>query len=161
MANNVKVSFGTSTAITITLASLATSAVGVGREATAVDNTTNLFLDAFVTVKIKTNGSGPTGDKAVYVYAAFSEDGTIWPDTVTGSDAGITLTQPTNLVLLGAINAVAASTTYIRTFPMSSAWGGLLSRKWSIVVVNATGNVFDSTSGNFLVQYSGVFETVG
>lgn len=155
--SSVKVAFGSSTAITVTLASLAN---GGARESAAIDNSSNLYLDAFITCKVKT-GTTPTGDKAIYVYAAFSEDGTIYPDTVTGSDAGITLVSPTELVLLMVINCPSATTTYIKTASLLPAWGGPgLPRKWSLVFLNSTGTTLDSTGGNFVIQYTGVTQTV-
>ena len=52
----VNVKYATSTAITCTLASLASSATA-GRGCAAVDNSTNLYDDALVTIAVKTSSS--------------------------------------------------------------------------------------------------------
>lgn len=147
------------TAITITLASLASAGA---RESNTVDNTSNLYLDALVQLRIKTNASVPASDKAVYVYAWGVNDPTtpIYPDAVTGSDAGITLQSPTQLPLLGVIFCPTASTTYTMV-PKSIAgvFGGALPQKWGIVVVNTVGQAFDTTGGNFLLAYQGIYAT--
>jgi hypothetical protein len=151
----------TSTAITITLASLASSATA-GRESASVDNSSNLYLDALVQVKAKLATGTPANDKAIYIYVAGSEDGTKWVDTVTGADAAITLRDPTNLTLLGVINTPdAGAVTYVSNpMAVAAAFGGTLPRKWSIIIRNYTGLAFDATAGNLAVTYSGVTATV-
>lgn len=150
---------GAATAITCTLASLAS---GSSRESNSVDNTTNLYLDALVQVKVKTNASAPTGDKAVYVYAWGVNDTSspMYPDAVTGSDAAITPNSPTQLMLLGSIFCPAASSTYIM-LPRSVAalFGGSMPGKWGLVITNATGNALDATGGSFVVSYQGILAT--
>jgi hypothetical protein len=147
--------------ITITLASLAS---GAARESSVIDNVTNLFLDALVEVKVTTNASAPTGDKAVYVYAYASADYTAtatYPDAVAGAgDAAVTMNNPTQLKLLGIIFCSSASTTY-RMEPASVAqlFGGILPAKWGIVVLNSTGNALDATAGNHEAQYQGIYAT--
>src|SRR3989304_5872418 len=71
---DIKKAYGTSTAITITLASLAHSD-NAGRESAAIDNGTDKFIDALVQIAIKLAAGTPSADKAVYVYAYGSEDG--------------------------------------------------------------------------------------
>ena len=72
-----------------------------GRESTVIDNATNLYLDAQVRVSLSV-GSVPASAQ-VLVYAYGSEDGSLYPDTVTGSDAAVTLENPTVLRLAGII----------------------------------------------------------
>ena len=158
MAADIKLKLGsTNQALTVTLASLASSATA-GRESTAVDNRTNLFLDALVTVKIKLTTGTPGNDKAVYVYAYGSvDDGTTYPDAVTGTDAAITLNDPVNLRLIGVINAVAQSTTYKSgPFSVAAAFGGVLPAFWGIVIRNYTGIAFTATGGDHAAVYQGV-----
>lgn len=159
---SVKQAFGGATGITITLASLASSAT-VGRESASVDNTTNLYLDALVQVKIKTGAGAPANDKAVYVYIAGSVDnGTTWPDPATGADASITITSTSNTLKLGAvINVVSAATNYIsEPISVASLFGGSMPTKWSIVVINFAGQALDTTEANHTKQYNGVSQTV-
>lgn len=159
---NAKIAYGTDAqAITVTLASLAS---GSSRESALIDNVTNLFLDALVQAKVKTNASAPTGDKAVHVYCWGGVDYTAtatYPDTVTGADAAITPNSPTQLKYLGSIWTPAASTTYIGgPFSIAERFGGTLPAKWGLVFTNATGNALDATGGSFEVQYQGVYATV-
>lgn len=137
--------------ITITLTSLANAAA---QQSTAIDNTVNQDLDAGVMVKIKTNASGTSANGFVSVYAYGSaDDGTTYSDTCTGSNGSVTLTAPPNVKLIGVINAVANSTTYI-SGPMSvaAAFGGYLPGKWGIVVVNSTGATLDASVGSAIFE---------
>jgi hypothetical protein len=145
-------------AITCTITSLANASGvnGAGRASTAVDNTTNLFLDALVQVKIKTSASALGNDKLVYVYAyGTSDGGTDYTDGITGTDAGFTATNPPNVKLLGTINAVASSTTYVGgPWSVANAFGGVLPDHWGIFVVNFTGQTLDASVGS--AWYQGV-----
>lgn len=151
-----KIKYGTSTAITITLASLGTSAT-VGRESTAIDNTTNRFVDALVYVKIKVGDGTIANDKAAYVYAYGSEDGTNYAENITGSDAAYTQLDPTALRLIGVIPLPAKQVTY-KSQPMSvaQAFGGRLPRKWGIVVRNYCGIALTGTAGDHAASYTGI-----
>jgi hypothetical protein len=141
--------------ITITLASLAD---GSAREATAVDNSTDLFLDALVTLKTKT-GPGTIGsDPYLYLYVIGTDDsGTTWPDPATGADAAITPTLNTKARLLGAVNLAAVTTAYIAgPFSVLAAFGGVaIPKKWSIVAVNSCGVALSSTAGDHVLSYQG------
>lgn len=159
MATDLKQKLGaTNQALTITLASLASSATA-GRESTVVDNTTNLFLDALVTVKVKTSASALANDKACYVYAYGTvDDGTTYSDTATGSDAAITMTDPPNMRLIGVVNCPAVSTTYKSgPFSVAGAFGGILPAKWGIVLRQFTGQALDATGGSHAVVYQGIY----
>lgn len=148
--------FGSSTSLTITLASLGATA---SRESTAVDNTTNLFLDALVYVKVKLATGTPSADKALYVYAYGSEDGTNYGDNATGTDAALTMRIPTNLRLIGVINTPDSGALTYKSQPMSiaQAFNGVLPRKWGIVVTNASGLALDATGSNHSASYTGVY----
>lgn len=153
-----KILYGTSTAITCTLASLASSSTA-GRSSVAVDNSSTLFDDALVTVAVKTNGSAPTGAKAVFAYVYGSEDGTNYDGSsaeAEGTDIAVTFDSPTNLKGPVLISCPAASTTYKKMFAVASLFGGVLPRKWGLVIQNQTGNALDTTEGNHVKTYSGV-----
>jgi hypothetical protein len=156
---SIKLAYASSQAFTLTLASLGSSATD-GRESTAIDNTTNLYVDALVQIKVKTSASALANDKAVYVYAYGSEDGSTYTDPATGSDAAISLPTPTNMRLIGVIACPAVSTTY-ESQPMSvaTAFGGYLPRKWGIVVRNYTGQNLDATEGSHSYSYTGISYT--
>jgi hypothetical protein len=157
--SSIKLAYGTSTALTCTLASLATAGA---RECTAVDNTSNLFTDALVYIAAKLQAGSPASDKAIYVYAYGSEDGTNYGDNVTGSDAAVTLRSPTNLRLIGVIAVPDSGALTYKSHPMSvaAAFGGVLPRKWGIVVQNATNVTLSATEGDHAKSYTGVYATV-
>lgn len=156
---NIKLEYGTSTAITITLASLAASTTA-GRESTAIDNGTNKFIDALVTVICQLATGTPASEQGIYVYAYGSEDGTNYQDNATGSDAALTFRSPTNMVLLGRIETPAAVTggqTFKGVFSVAQGFGGILPRKWGIVVKNSS-NLALASSGNS-ASYTGIYYT--
>jgi hypothetical protein len=158
-----KIAYAVSAPITITADSLAP---GSARQAAAVDNTVNLYLDAQVTVVCVLSAGTPGSDKSINIYVAGSEDGTKWPgegsgnnDGVTGADAAITLESPTNLRLLGSISAPTANKTYTSQ-PMSvaAAFANLMPRKWAIVIEDRTGMAFGTGCS---ASYTGVYSTNG
>jgi len=153
---DIKEKFGTSNqAITCTLASLANNAA---RQATEVDNATNLFLDALVFLKVKTGASGVTASGAVYIYAYATVDGgTTRTENAGATDAAITLTVPTNARLVGIVNAVAVAVTYLGgPFSVAAAFGGTLPEKWGLIIENRTGGALDATEANHAKIYQGV-----
>jgi hypothetical protein len=157
---DIKQAFGSSTAMTCSLASLSSSAT-VGRESTAVDNTTNLYLDAIVQLIVTLQSGTPGSDKTVYVYAYGSEDGSDYTDNATGSDASITLRTPTNMCLIGSIYCPDSGGLTYKGQPMrvAPAFGGVLPRKWGIVIVNYTAVTLSSTEGDHSKTYTGVYFT--
>lgn len=157
-----KEAFGGNTAITVTLNSLANASA---RQAAAVDNSSNLYLDAQVTVTAAVGTVSAGG--SISVYAAGSIDGTTWPgegsannDGVTGSDAAITLESPTNLTLIGVINTPTSSKTYVsQPISVAAAFNNVLPRNWTIIVLNNTGAAFSASGCS--AHYNGVFVTQG
>jgi hypothetical protein len=155
---SIKEAFGTSNqTITCTITSLANNGQ---RGSTVVDNSSNLFTDALVTVRVKTNSSGTSATGTVNVYAyATSDGGSNYTDGVSGSDGASTLTAPPNARLIGVINCVANSATYVGgPFSVAAAFGNVLPEKWGIIVENKTGATLDASVGNSF--YQGVYQTV-
>lgn len=159
---SVKIAYGTSTAIVITLASLASSATA-GRTCTAVDNSSNLFDDALVTLAFKTSSSALANDKTVYVYVYGSEDGTVFNASSAegvGTDGASTPDSPTNMKGPIAVSCPAVSTTYRTVFSVAGFFAGRMPKKWGFVVRNFTGQALDSTGGNHQATYTGITYTV-
>lgn len=157
-AADIKQAFGTSTAMTCTLASLTE---GSARECTAVDNTTDKFLDALVHFNIKLQTGTPASDKAINIYVYGSEDGTDYTDNATGSDAAITLRSPTNLRLIAIIHTPDSGGLTYKSHPINiaAAFGGPMPRKWGIVIENKTNITFSATEGDHTKEFSGIFAT--
>jgi hypothetical protein len=159
--SDVKTAYGSSgQALTITLTSLADASA---RESTAISNESNLFLDVLITCKLKTQNSGSiVAPSSAFVYAYGTVDaGSEWPDTVTGTDAAITLNSPTQLPLLGVVYAAAINTTY-KAGPWSLArlYGGKMPSRWGVVVLNEFGTALSGTGSDHVVEYQGVYATV-
>lgn len=133
----IKDAFAAVTAFTITLASLASSVAGVGRQSTMVDNTTNLFISAIISLTVKV-GTTPTANSVIWVYLIRSNKDTtaIRDDTAGATDAGITIV---NAQLLGIIPIPAATSNvaYNRNFDTSAL--GPLGPEWGIALVNGSG----------------------
>jgi len=143
-----KIAYSASTALTITLTALASSAT-VGRQATVVDNSVNLYDDVLVTLDVTTSASALANDLAVYVYVSGSEDGTNFTqdDGVMGaSDAAYTVNNPSNLAGPVAIYCPTSSKVYNKIFSVAQMFAGVMPRKWTIVVVNYTGQNLGTSS---------------
>lgn len=152
--STLNVAYAASTAITITAGTLATSST-VGRESAVVDNTSNKFVDALVGISATANGT-PTANTFLSLYAYGSEDGTSYNDNATGSDAALTLRSPTNLRLIGQLAFPASANPTIKgVFNVAQAFGGILPRKWGIVVVQGSGVALSA----FTATYTGVTYT--
>jgi hypothetical protein len=168
MAADYKIKYATPVDLTITLASLATSSTRVaGRESTAVDNGTNLYVDALVAGKF-TVGTTPTISTFidVWIYAARDETPT-YPTLVTtgitGSDAGATAATEgirSNAMRLGATVLVDATTSDrgydFAPFSVAALYGGVLPRRWGVFVTHNTGVNLNSTGGNHKITYTGI-----
>ncbi len=138
---------GASTAMTITLASLATSTVGVGRQSTMISNTDNAQM---VRVFFKvTLGTSPTTNKSIQFYLLNGDDpssSNIRTDAADASDAGITIyTAP--LVFI-----IQTDSTTGRIYR-----GSFLIRnpgpEWGIAVVHDTAVNLHATGGSHELRY--------
>lgn len=162
---NIKIAYAASAALTCTLASLATSStLLVGREATAIVNTTNLYVDYRVTAKI-TTGTSPTVDSEIRIYAyAVMNDTPAYPDTITGTDSGVTLTnayiRDAGLTLIGATsNSATSSIGYpIRCLTIAEAFGHCPTR-WGLWITHSTGVNLHATGGNHVLTQIGAYYT--
>lgn len=153
MATTTKAVYGTQNqSITCTITSLTT---GSSRQSTAIDNTTNLYLDSLVSIIVKSGASSTATTGTVVVYAAGTSDGTNYTDNADGPDGSFTPTSPTNLKIIGIVNVVANATTYYGgPFSVAAAFGGILPEKYTIVVTNSTGGTLDASVGS--LNYQGV-----
>lgn len=144
----------TNQAITITFNSLADDGK---RESTAVSNSTSLFLDVLVQLKVSTNASNDsTGDKSVYVYAYGTADaGTSYSGNASGTDNsfGTDPQQLQNCRLIGIVYAPTADKIY-ESDPMSvaNAFGGRLPERWGVIAHNKTGYTLNSSGNSAFYQ---------
>lgn len=167
VAGDVKTEYAASSALTITLASLATSATLVaGQESTAVDNTTNKYLDYLIAGKI-TTGTTPTDAKEIRVYVyGQAEDVPTYPDVFDGLDSAetVTSTQIRDAALrLAAV--IATNTTSDRIYwfgPLSVAalFGGQMPKRFGVFVTHSTVAALNATAGNHAIWITPKYETV-
>src|SRR5208283_4882421 len=154
MAGNILGNYGSSSGtITCSLTSLNN---GNQRQSTYIDNTSNLFTDAFVQATIKTGSSGvsATGYIQLYLYGTV-DGGSHYSYAATGSDASYTI--PTNAALrpLGRIGVGANATIYTEIFSVAAAFGGSIPARWGVIVDNETGASFDGTTA--ILYYQGIY----
>jgi hypothetical protein len=150
---------GTPTAITLSLASLASDTnLVAGRASTAVDNSSVDAIDFMVGGKV-TTGTGPTSSRQIEVWLYGSYDGTSYSGGATGTDGNLTPTgSKTLLRLLMAIPTTSTSNvTYTwGPFSVAQAFGGIVPYKWGVYVVHNTGVALNATAGNHEAIYTAV-----
>lgn len=157
-----KLKYASSATLTITLASLATSATRVaGRESTAVDNTSNLYIDALLSGKI-TTGTTPSAGKQIDIWVYCDDGNDAYPGVLDGTDSDETITSERirngSMALAKSleIDATDDRTYFFRGISVASLFGGIMPRKWGVFVVHDTGANLNSTGGNHEIRYVGI-----
>ena len=163
---DLKLSYGTASDLTITLASLATDAnLLTGRESAAIDNTSLLVLDYLVSGKV-TTGTNPTTAKSIEVWAVGSWDGTNWPDVFDGTDSAETITSADikasvcRFVAAMATSATSNVAYHFGPVSLAAAFGGVLPPKIVLFVTHSTAVALNATAGNHQIRLQPVFQTV-
>lgn len=161
-----KISYGTRTAMTIALASLASDAnLLVGVESDAVDNGTDLAIDHILDGKI-TTGTSPTASKEIRVYVAASWDGTAWPDAFDGTGSAETITSSDirndaiKLAKVLGTDGTSNRSYYFDGVSVAQLYGGRMPRKYVVFVTHSTGVSLNATAGNHAIAYTPIYETV-
>jgi hypothetical protein len=150
--------YGTTTAMTITLASLASDTnLVAGRQSTVAANGTDDAIDALVGGKV-TTGTTPTASKQIEVWLFGSYDDTEYSAGAGASDANLTPDTKTLLKLLTIIPTVNTSDKAYRWGPFSvaQAFGGVMPENWGVYIVHNTGVNLNATGGNHEVHYTPV-----
>lgn len=141
MSSIISANFGAAIPFTITLASLANSSGGVGRQSTLIDNTSNRYQKIHIYWEIATGSSGQTGGDGIYFYL-IKADTVISPDTITdggGSlDAGITIVSAKQID--GAVVTGTNSQIYQGDCIINNP-----GPCWGIAVVNGSGAALASS----------------
>jgi len=150
---SAKLQYDALSLFTITAAALANAAA---RQSSAVQWDSLQLLDAAVYIEVTLASGAPAGDKKVNVYLFFSMDGTNYTEGAGASDAAVTMTTPTNFILLGSIETPtdkAGAAAWKKWFPsIAEKLGGYVPLRWGIVVENKTGQAFTA----FSAKYKGV-----
>lgn len=164
---NVKVEYAASAALTMTLASLASDTnLLAGRQSTAVDNSSNKYLDYLVGGKVKA-GTSPTASKSIELWLFGQEDDTpTYPDTLGASDANVTMTtsdiKNAAMFLIQAIptDSTTGRVYWFRPTGIAQYFGGAVPKHWGIFIVHNMGVALDSTGGNHVLSYQPIYATV-
>lgn len=157
----VTTTYATTAACTVT--NIESLTADAWASATQVDNTSNNYVDVLVGGVMVTSATPVAGDTInIYVAATYSDTDTDVGGAVdtTGAIGTATevLTETTefikeNLTLLAVVTADTTSAEQYHFGPISvaSAFGGVMPRKWTIIVHNnttetmGTGNTIDYT----------------
>lgn len=162
---DIKPLYAASAAITCSLQTgpLASSSTFTsGRESLAIDNNTNRMLDERITAKI-TTGTTPTASTEirVYAYAALSDTPT-YPDTITGTDANVSLTNSqildSGFVALG-VTAVSGTSNVgypIRCLTLARAFGHM-PKRYGLYITHNTAVALNATAGNHVLTRIGAY----
>jgi hypothetical protein len=143
MATDLKLKYGSATALTVTgLNSLAAAAYATSN---AVDNTTNLYLDYLIELTIA--NVAEAGNLQAAVYAISSLDGTNYSDNQSGN-------QPYAFKYVGMLPLNGTGPWRSAAMSVSAAFNGSIPPYFKIVILNDAG-VTLAASGNS-VQYVGV-----
>jgi len=152
---SIKNAYATKATITVTLASLTN---GSAREATVISNASNLYADALLRCKMKGQASG-TGVVSVWAYAALG-DSSGYTDGATGSDAAFTAANILNAAFVGNIQMNQTTAVVGGPLSIAAAFGGVLPAEWGLIFKNESGATLSATSGDFVIEYQGVYQTV-
>lgn len=148
MANVIKDKFA-GTTVAITVASMASSVLGVGQQSDAQDNSTLGYGRLQIFVKIKL-GPSPTGNRAVYVYF-IRGDGTNREDGAGAADAAYTAK---NVGTLGILNTGPSPSTgdVLQAIYTVVSPGP----QWVVAISHDTVAALDSSGASHLVSYIGL-----
>jgi hypothetical protein len=162
---NIKTEYAASSALTITLASLATDTnLLTGRESAEVDNTSNKYLDYLLAGKI-TTGTTPTTAKQIEVHVIGLMEDATYPDVFDGTDSAETITAAEIKRAICQVAAILETTnTSDRTYPfgpisVASLFGGVLPKKFVVFVTHNTGVNLNSTGSNQAIYITPVYAT--
>jgi hypothetical protein len=162
---SIKIEYASSSALTITLASLATSSTKlVGRESGAVDNTSNKYVDYLIAGKI-TTGTSPTAAKSIEVHVIGLMEDSTYPDVFDGTDSAETITNAEiKASICRQVAYIQTTSTSDVTYgfgPVSvaSRFGGVMPKKFVVFVTHDTAVNLNSTGGNQAIHITPVYYT--
>jgi len=158
---SIKEAFGTATAFTKTNANIATSATA-GWKSNAIDNTSNLYLDASVMAYLAAVNTPPANNKAIYLFAFSLIEGTTYTSTgdgtIDGSEGTVTYpdvgTLPVVAPILDVIYyPVQNKVLNSKASSVAARFDGVLPPKWCIGMVNYSGMTLSVTNIFYIEKY--------
>jgi hypothetical protein len=165
--STLKSGYNADAALTLTLASLASStSLVAGRESTAVDNGTTLAVDYLVSGKI-TTGTSPTVNTNIEIWVvAPIEDTPTWPDVFDGTDSDESVTSRNVLFSCAAlahiitVDATSDRTYPVKPFSVAQLFGGVCPKQFGVFVVHNTGVALNATGSNHALYAQPILPTV-
>lgn len=151
-------------ALTITLASLATSStLLVGRQSSVVDNTTNVDLDHILSGLI-TVGTTPTANTFIEVWVTapvkIVSGSATYPDSFgasdaafTSSSAGVKAASFRRAARMLCDSATSNRGYYFPGVSIASLFGGQMPKYWGVFVTHSTAVNLNATAGNHYLHY--------
>lgn len=162
---SLKTEYGTSTALTNAVESLASSSNWTaGYESAVVDNTTNKYLD-YVIDGFYTVGTTPIANTEIRIYVVARWDGTNWPDVFDGTTGAETVTSEgvrDGFARLGAVIRVDSTTSdraYPFAFSVASLFGGVCPPEFLLFTAHNCNASLNATGGNQVTRFRGVYAT--
>lgn len=162
---SIKIAYGTSTALTNAVASLASSSTWVaGYESDVVDNTSNLYVDYSIEGHY-TVGTTPTASTEIRIYVVASFDGTNWPDVFDGTTSTETVTSAgvrdgfAKLAAVMQCDSTTSDRAYYFSFTVASLFGGICPAKFVLFTTHNTAVNFNATAGNQVTNVRGAYYT--
>ena len=152
--------FGTATAFTKTNANLASSATA-GWKSNAIDNSSNLYLDALVSIELAAVNTAPASNQAVYLYAYSLIEGSAYASTgdgtIDGTEGTVTFPNISTLQIVLPILGIVPYPVQNRAinspaFSVARCFGGILPPKWGIAMVNFSGMTLSVTNIYYIEQ---------
>lgn len=163
---DIKLAYGTATASTGGLTSLASSSDWTaGYEWFVIDNSTDKALDYQVQVQW-TVGTTPTTNTQGRVYLVGSYDGSTWPDVIDGTPSAETWTSAgvrDSVAKLAAVMVVDSTTSnreYEAFFGVAQFFGGTVPKKVAVFFSHNSGVNSNGTAGNHTYAYQPIYSTV-
>jgi hypothetical protein len=160
---DIKTAYGASSNLTITLASLATSATWLaGRQSAEVDNTSDKYFDFRLSGKVTVG----TINTEIRVYVVGLMDDSTYPNSGGAADAAFSLAAAgigSGFLKLAAVMSVDA-TTSDRPYPFDAGsvralFNGVLPSKFFIWVTQNTGQPLNATGSNHQITVKPEFAT--
>lgn len=157
---NILEGFGSATAFTKTNANLASSATA-GWMSNVIDNSSNLYDDALVSIELAAVNTAPANSKAIFLFAYALVDASgsaytsVGDGTPSGSEGTITFPDITaNAVPIPVLGVVPypVQNKAINGGPFSMArcFGGILPPKWGVCMINHSGMTLSVTNIKYI-----------
>lgn len=161
---DIKLAFGAATAFTKTNAGLADS-VTAGWKSNSIDNTSNLYLDALVSIELAAVNTAPANEKALFLFAYSLIEGTAYASTgdgtIDGSEGTVTFPSVATLSIVLPILGILPYPVQNKAinspaYSVAACFGGILPPKWGVAMINRTGMILSVTD----IYYREVYRTV-